>query len=78
MVLMERGTGIPLDLMVFISSFLYERITDGNFKQVGSRTKWNVNLGLATSASGTPRESRIWRVLFTTNINLMKISVAGT
>lgn len=33
MVLVERGTGLPLDLVVLINSFLYERLTDENFKQ---------------------------------------------
>jgi surface protein len=28
-----RETGLPLDLVVFINSFLYERLTDANFKQ---------------------------------------------
>jgi surface protein len=31
MVLVERETGLPLDLVVFINSFLYERLTDENF-----------------------------------------------
>jgi surface protein len=31
MVLMERETGLPLDLVVLINSFLYERLTDENF-----------------------------------------------
>jgi hypothetical protein len=29
----ERETGLPLDLVVLINSFLYERLTDENFKQ---------------------------------------------
>jgi surface protein len=29
----ERETGLPLDLVVFINSFLYERLTDENFQQ---------------------------------------------
>jgi surface protein len=33
MVLVERETRLPLDLVVFINSFLYERLTDENFKQ---------------------------------------------
>jgi surface protein len=33
MVLVERETGLPLDLVVLINSFLYERLTDENFKQ---------------------------------------------
>jgi hypothetical protein len=33
MVLVERETGLPLDLVVLINSFLYERLTDKNFKQ---------------------------------------------
>jgi hypothetical protein len=34
MIVLERGTGIPLDLMVLINSFLlYEKLTDENFKQ---------------------------------------------
>jgi surface protein len=33
MVLVARETGLPLDLVVFINSFLYERLTDANFKQ---------------------------------------------
>jgi surface protein len=34
MVLIERGTNIPLDLVVLINSFLYEKlIRDENFKQ---------------------------------------------
>ena len=33
MVLVERGTGLPLDLVVLINSFLYEKLTDENFKQ---------------------------------------------
>jgi surface protein len=32
MVLVERQTGIPLDLIIFINSFLYEKLTDENFK----------------------------------------------
>jgi surface protein len=31
MVLMERATGIPLDLIILIRSFLYEKLTDENF-----------------------------------------------
>jgi surface protein len=31
MILVERETGLPLDLVVFINSFLYERLTDANF-----------------------------------------------
>jgi surface protein len=31
MVLMERATGIPLDLIIIIRSFLYEKLTDANF-----------------------------------------------
>jgi hypothetical protein len=31
MVLMERATGIPLDLIILIRSFLYEKLTDDNF-----------------------------------------------
>jgi surface protein len=33
MKLVERETGLPLDLVVLINSFLYERLTDANFKQ---------------------------------------------
>ena len=33
MVLVERGTGLPLDLVVLINSFLSEILTDDNFKQ---------------------------------------------
>jgi hypothetical protein len=33
MVLVERETGLPLDLVVLINSFLYERLTDENFKR---------------------------------------------
>jgi surface protein len=33
MVLVERETGLPLDLVVLINSFLYERLTDENFYQ---------------------------------------------
>jgi surface protein len=33
MVLVERETGLPLDLVVLINSFLYERLTDENFQQ---------------------------------------------
>jgi surface protein len=33
MKLVERSTVLPLDLVVLINSFLYERLTDGNFKQ---------------------------------------------
>jgi surface protein len=31
MILMERATGIPLDLIILIRSFLYEKLTDANF-----------------------------------------------
>jgi hypothetical protein len=31
MVLMERATGIPLDLIILIRSFVYEKLTDENF-----------------------------------------------
>jgi surface protein len=31
MLLMERATGIPLDLIILIRSFLYEKLTDANF-----------------------------------------------
>jgi hypothetical protein len=34
MKLVERETTLPLDLVVLINSFLYERLTDVNFKQV--------------------------------------------
>jgi surface protein len=33
MKLVERETGLPLDLVVLINSFLYERLTDDNFQQ---------------------------------------------
>jgi surface protein len=33
MVLIERDIGIPLDLVVVINSYLYEKLTDENFKQ---------------------------------------------
>jgi surface protein len=33
MVLVERSTVLPPDLVVLINSFLYERLTDENFKQ---------------------------------------------
>jgi hypothetical protein len=33
MKLVERSTVLPLDLVVLINSFLYERLTDENFKQ---------------------------------------------
>jgi surface protein len=33
MKLVERETGLPLDLVVLINSFLYERLTDENFYQ---------------------------------------------
>jgi surface protein len=33
MVLIERDTGLPLDLVVLIKSFLYEKLTDENFKE---------------------------------------------
>jgi surface protein len=33
MVLIKRQTGIPLDLVIFINTFLYEKLTDENFKQ---------------------------------------------
>jgi len=31
MLLMERATGIPLDLIILIRSFVYEKLTDANF-----------------------------------------------
>jgi hypothetical protein len=31
MVLMERATGIPLDLIILIRSFVNEKLTDDNF-----------------------------------------------
>jgi surface protein len=33
MVLVEKETGLPLDLVVLINNFLYEKLTDENFKQ---------------------------------------------
>jgi surface protein len=33
MVLIETKTRLPLDLVVFINSFLYEKLTDENFRQ---------------------------------------------
>jgi surface protein len=33
MVLIETKTRIPLDLVIFINSFLYEKLTDDNFKE---------------------------------------------
>jgi hypothetical protein len=42
MVLIERDTGLPLDLVILINSFLYEKL--------------NVNGDMAISASGTPQE----------------------
>jgi surface protein len=33
MVLMERDTGLPLDLVIFINSFLIVKITDGNLHE---------------------------------------------
>jgi hypothetical protein len=50
MVLVERETGLPLDLVVLINSFLYERLTDENFKQAialwfenKEERKWNLS-----------------------------------
>jgi hypothetical protein len=31
--LVERDTGLPLDILIFINSFLYEKLTDENFQQ---------------------------------------------
>jgi hypothetical protein len=77
MVLVERETGLPLDLVVLINSFLYERLTDENFKQAialcGLRTKRNANFDSVTSATGTPQESRIWREHFLVKEILTKI-----
>jgi surface protein len=41
MKLVERETGLPLDLVVLINSFLYERLTDENFKQAIDLWVWN-------------------------------------
>jgi hypothetical protein len=46
MVLVERETGLPLDLVVLINSFLYERLTDENFKQ--AIALWFENIGART------------------------------
>jgi hypothetical protein len=32
MILVERETGLPLDLIILINSFLYEKLTDENFR----------------------------------------------
>jgi hypothetical protein len=41
MVLVQRETGLPLDLVVLINSFLYERLTDENFHE--AIALWFVN-----------------------------------
>jgi hypothetical protein len=64
MVLVERETGLPLHLVVLINSFLYERLTEENFKQAIAlwfENKEECNFDSVTSASGRPQESRIWR-----------------
>jgi hypothetical protein len=63
MVLIERATGIPLDLVVFINAFLYEKLTDENFCQAISLWFGNeeeCNIDSVTLATGTPQESQIW------------------
>jgi surface protein len=40
MVLVERKTVLPLDLVVLINSFLYEKLTDVNFKQAIALWFW--------------------------------------
>jgi hypothetical protein len=32
MVLIQRGTGIPLDLVILINNFLYEKLLDNNIR----------------------------------------------
>jgi hypothetical protein len=66
MLLMERETGLPLDLIILINNFLYEKLTDENFKQAIDLWFENVvecRLRLVTSAFGRPRESPIWKIL---------------
>jgi surface protein len=41
MKLVERSTVLPLDLVVLINSFLYERLTDENFQQAIALWFWN-------------------------------------
>jgi hypothetical protein len=59
MVLIERGTGIPLDLVILINKFLYEKITDENFQQ--AIYLWcddfqGAHLDSVTLVSGIPQE----------------------
>jgi hypothetical protein len=61
MKLLERETGLPLDLVVLINSFLYEKLIDANI--FNAITLWfkdeeNANFGSVISVSGTPQESR--------------------
>jgi hypothetical protein len=67
LILVERETELPLDLVVFINSFLYERLTDENIKQAIAlwfENKEEYHFDSVTSATGTPQESRIWRKHF--------------
>jgi hypothetical protein len=80
MVLLERSTVLPLDLVVLINSFLYERLTDEiSNKQLifGFRTKRNANFDSVTSATGRPQGSRIWREHFLIEEISMKTLAAG-
>jgi hypothetical protein len=44
MVLIEKKTVLPLDLVVFIKSFLYEKLTDVNFKEVSEEEGLQVSI----------------------------------
>jgi hypothetical protein len=62
MVLMERATRIPLDLIILIRSFLYEKLTDENFSAAvplwfGMRR--NAVSSSVTLVPGIPPESQI-------------------
>jgi hypothetical protein len=62
MVLMEKATGIPLDLIILIRSFVYEKLTDENF--LAAVELWFgdeeiVDSSSVTLVTGIPQESRI-------------------
>jgi hypothetical protein len=80
MKLVERETGLPLDLVILINNFLYERLTDENLNKqslFGLRMKRNVDSGLVTSATGKPQESQIWEVHLCIEKNFTKTLVVG-
>jgi hypothetical protein len=83
MELIGRGTGLPLDLVILINSFLSSSTRNSQMRiskkqsLCGFVMRRNANLDSVTSATGTPQESQICGVRLLIERILMKTSVVG-